>query len=53
MILDQLKGCGVATITPFKQGKIDFDALEAILEFQISEGVNYLVCQGLLLRPLH
>lgn len=46
MILDQLKGCGVATITPFKQGRIDFEALESILEYQISEGVNYLVCLG-------
>ena len=46
MILDQLKGCGVATITPFKKGKIDFDALEAILEFQITGGVDYLVCLG-------
>jgi 4-hydroxy-tetrahydrodipicolinate synthase len=46
MILDQLKGCGVATITPFKNGKIDFEALEAILEFQIRGGVNYLVCLG-------
>ncbi|MCB0689553.1 MAG: 4-hydroxy-tetrahydrodipicolinate synthase [Saprospiraceae bacterium] len=46
MITDQFKGCGVATITPFKQGKIDFAALERILDYQIEGDVDYLVCLG-------
>lgn len=46
MIVDQLKGCGVATITPFKNGGVDLDALSRVLEFQIEGGVDYLVCLG-------
>lgn len=46
MIVDQLKGCGVATITPFKNGAVDLDALSRVLEFQIEGGVDYLVCLG-------
>lgn len=46
MTFDQLKGCGVATITPFKNGAVDFGALEKVLEYQIEGGVDYLVCLG-------
>lgn len=46
MITDRLKGCGVATVTPFRDNMIDFPALEAILEFQIDAGIDYLVCLG-------
>jgi 4-hydroxy-tetrahydrodipicolinate synthase len=46
MIRDRLVGCGVATITPFRNNKIDFADLEAILEYQIAGGVDYLVCLG-------
>lgn len=46
MITDRLKGCGVATVTPFRDNMIDFSALEAILEFQIDGGIDYLVCLG-------
>ena len=39
-----LKGMGVALITPFKQDKsIDYDALARLLEYQIKSGVDYLV----------
>ena len=42
-----LKGMGVALITPFKQDKtIDFDALARLLEYQIKNGVDYLVVLG-------
>lgn len=42
-----LKGMGVALITPFKQDKsIDFDALARLLEYQIKSGVDYLVVLG-------
>lgn len=42
-----LKGMGVALITPFKQDKtVDFDALARLLEYQIKNGVDYLVVLG-------
>lgn len=42
-----LKGMGVALVTPFKQDKsIDFDALARLLEYQIKNGVDYMVVLG-------
>ena len=42
-----LKGLGVALITPFtKEGSIDFDALAKLVDFQLSNGTNYLVVLG-------
>lgn len=42
----QLRGLGVALVTPFKNGQIDFPALEKIIEYQISNGTDYLVSLG-------
>lgn len=43
----QLKGAGVALITPFnKKGEVDYPSLGRLLEFVIKEGTNYLVVQG-------
>ena len=43
----QFRGTGVAVVTPFlENGKVDFDALDKILEFQIEGGVDYLVSLG-------
>jgi len=43
----QLKGAGVALITPFTQsGEVDYPALRRLLEFVTKEGTNYLVVQG-------
>lgn len=39
-------GTGVAVITPFKEGKIDFPALGNILDHLIDGGVNYIVSLG-------
>ena len=40
-------GAGVALITPFKEDhSIDFDALEQLVEEQISSGIDYLVALG-------
>ena len=45
--MKKFKGTGVALVTPFNiEGKVDFKALEKLIEFQISNGVNYLVVQG-------
>lgn len=42
-----LGGTGVAIITPFlSDKKIDFEALEKVLNFQIENGVNYIVTLG-------
>lgn len=40
-------GTGVALITPFKEDKsIDFSALEKLVNYQIDNGINYLVVMG-------
>ncbi|MDA9056751.1 4-hydroxy-tetrahydrodipicolinate synthase [Flavobacteriaceae bacterium] len=45
--MNALIGTGVALITPFKADlSIDHQALAAIVEFNISNGVNYLVISG-------
>ncbi|WP_455497065.1 4-hydroxy-tetrahydrodipicolinate synthase [Coprobacter sp.] len=42
-----LKGMGVALITPFKDDEsIDFDALSRLIEYQIQNGIDYLVVLG-------
>ncbi len=42
-----LQGMGVALITPFKSDRsIDFDALARLLEYQIKNGIDYLVVLG-------
>jgi len=39
-----LRGMGIALVTPFKEDfSIDFDALEALIEYQIRNGADYLV----------
>ena len=43
----ELKGHGVALITPFKgNGSIDFEAIPRIIEYLINGGVDYLVVLG-------
>lgn len=39
-------GVGTALVTPFNQGKIDFDALAGLIEFQVRGGVNALIIGG-------
>ena len=42
-----LKGMGVALITPFKEDEsIDFEALSSLIEYQIENGTDYLVALG-------
>jgi 4-hydroxy-tetrahydrodipicolinate synthase len=43
----QWKGCGTALITPFdEKGRIDFGALERLVEWQIAQGIDFLVPCG-------
>jgi 4-hydroxy-tetrahydrodipicolinate synthase len=42
-----LKGCGTALVTPFKEElSIDEESLRLLVEFQVCEGVNFLVPCG-------
>lgn len=44
---DQLRGTGVALVTPFKQDmEIDFVALERVINFVIDKGVEYVITLG-------
>jgi 4-hydroxy-tetrahydrodipicolinate synthase len=40
------EGSGVALITPFRDGEVDFDTLRALLEWQISEGTDAIISCG-------
>ncbi len=45
--LDDLKGCGTALITPFKpDGSLDENNLTGLVEWQIREGIHFLVPCG-------
>ncbi len=46
MSLD-IRGCGTALVTPFSEdGTLDVDALRSLVEFQLSEGIGFLVPCG-------
>src|SRR5215207_7925336 len=46
-IREQLRGTGVALVTPFKENKsLDEEALHALINFVIEDGVYYLVTLG-------
>ncbi len=45
--MTQFLGTGVALITPFKKDKsIDFDALQRLVNYQIENGIDYLIVLG-------
>lgn len=45
--MEQFKGTGVALITPFKEDKsIDVEALEKLVDYQIDNGIDYIVVLG-------
>ncbi len=39
-------GCGTAIVTPFKNGKIDYEAFGRIIDWQIEQGVDAIVVCG-------
>jgi 4-hydroxy-tetrahydrodipicolinate synthase len=46
MSLD-LRGCGTALVTPFQQdGSVDVEALRRLIQFQLQEGIHFLVPCG-------
>src|SRR5215510_5216754 len=43
----QLRGTGVAIVTPFKEDEsVDFDALGKLIDFIIGNGIEYVVSLG-------
>lgn len=43
----RLRGCGTALVTPFRSdGSLDEDALRALVDWQIAEGIHFLVPCG-------
>ena len=40
------KGAGVALVTPFSEGKVDYDRLEGLLNWQVSSGIDAVVSCG-------
>ena len=45
--MTRLQGCGTALVTPFtRQGEVDYDALRALVSWQIEEGIDFLVPCG-------
>lgn len=43
----EIRGCGTALVTPFKQdGTIDVDAIRKLVQFQLREGIHFLVPCG-------
>lgn len=43
----EIKGCGTALVTPFKRdGALDVDALRRLVQFQLREGIDFLVPCG-------
>lgn len=45
--MTRLQGCGTALVTPFTgSGSVDFPALRALVDWQIAEGIDFLVPCG-------
>lgn len=45
--MNEIQGAGVALVTPFNaDGSVDYETLGNLIEFQIKEGMNYLVSLG-------
>ena len=45
--MTRLQGCGTALVTPFTDsGQVDFAALRALVDWQIAEGIDFLVACG-------
>ena len=45
--MTRLQGCGTALVTPFSDsGQVDFPAFRALVDWQIAEGIDFLVACG-------
>ncbi|MCW1735809.1 4-hydroxy-tetrahydrodipicolinate synthase [Anaerorudis cellulosivorans] len=47
MLRNKFSGMGVALVTPFKKNKeVDFEALQRLIDYQLSNGTDYIVALG-------
>ncbi len=46
MNINTLRGCGTALVTPFRNGKVDYEAYAALVDSQVRGGVDFLVPLG-------
>lgn len=46
MNVDQLKGCGTALLTPFRNGEVDYEAYRRMVERQVDGCVDFIVALG-------
>jgi 4-hydroxy-tetrahydrodipicolinate synthase len=44
--LATIEGCLTALVTPFRDGRVDFDALRALVDWQIEQGIDGIVAVG-------
>jgi 4-hydroxy-tetrahydrodipicolinate synthase len=44
--LATIEGCLTALVTPFREGKVDFDGLAKLIDWQIEQGVDGIVAVG-------
>src|SRR5258707_15544991 len=44
--LTRIEGCLTALVTPFRDGKVDFDTLGKLVDWQIEQGVDGIVAVG-------
>jgi 4-hydroxy-tetrahydrodipicolinate synthase len=45
--MTRLQGCGTALVTPFtERGEVDYSSLRALVEWQLAEGIDFLVPCG-------
>jgi len=44
--LAKIEGCLTALVTPFRDGKVDFEALGKLVDWQIEQGVDGIVAVG-------
>lgn len=40
------RGSGIAIVTPFREGEVDYEALERLIEFQLENGTKCIVALG-------
>ena len=46
MNINELRGCGTALVTPFRDGQVDYDAFAALVDRQVEAGIDFLVPLG-------
>ncbi len=44
--IKNIYGCGTALVTPFKEGRVDYDAYMALVRRQVDAGIHFLVALG-------